>query len=125
MDLRNYEELKVANANKASTMGQTITTFVEREYPGISDKMDSYSWELTEIPDGLRLSHVEISSSGNEPKVYAHIIGAIPDEDEDMEIIFWHCRQLDNSVEAFANVARLAGAVHNAIKNYLVLNDLS
>ena len=70
---------------------------------------------IDKLPEGC--AYIKITSSGNEPKLYAHAI------DSTGSTVFY-CRILDNSPAAYGGIATIAGAYLVAIGLYMTINDL-
>lgn len=93
-----------------------ISEYVKKEMlPFCYDSGVEFLPHIDRLPEGN--AYIKITSSGNEPKLYAHAT-------DSTDATVFYCRILDNSPAAYGGIATVAGAYLEAIWLYMTINNL-
>ena len=115
--------LTVKKAGKIDTAYYTIFHYLEKKHPALFGREseiehgESYGIKKDAFPAGIYAARIEITSSGNEPKLYAHIV------DKDRNPLYY-CRIFDTSPAGYGKLAAAAGAIMETFNLYAYYNDL-
>ena len=117
------DALTVKHAGKIDTAYYTIFHYLENKMPELFGRAaeiehgESYGIKKDRLPVGVYAAKIEITSSGNEPKLYAHIV----DKDG---MPLYYCRIFDTTPEGYGKIAAAAGAIMETFNLYAYYNDL-
>lgn len=110
--------IEFLTANKPQDMREAnkrISEYVKKTLPFGYNSGVEFMPYIDKLPEGN--AYIKITSSGNEPKLYAHAI-------DSTNATVFYCRILDNSPAAYGGIATIAGAYLEAIWLYMTINNL-
>ena len=114
------EALTTENANRPAVAVRTVENYIRQTYGDILEVVETGHGQVLkakEIKAGAYGARIEIVSSGNEPKLYAHIM------DNNGESIYY-CRIFDTTPNGYGKLAQAAGAFMEVYNLYLYYNNL-
>jgi len=115
------EALTTKNPYNTKNADSAIFSYIRKLFPVFLESVENYGdgerMKAEALPRGIYADRIEIKSSANEPKLYAHVI------DGENKTIFW-CRILETSPQAYGKLAAVAGAYMEAFNLYTEYNDM-
>lgn len=115
---KDWEFLEIEKPEKVNNCFNAIFKYMEHENLN-KDDFSSTGWNLsdkiTKIDDQIYAKEISICSSGNEPKIYAHVL------DNNDHSLFWVCL-LETSPAAYGKAAAITGFFLEKFNLYIDIN---
>ena len=112
------EALTAKKKEKAGKAFHRIESFIEKKNPGLIKYLDGgYCQTETELTPGCYAAYIKINSSGNEPKIYAHVY-----DNNDRPLVYY--KKLATDPTSYGEVAAAAGAFLETFNEYVFYNNI-